>query len=94
LTSQFVAKDFAVSTLKILAVGFVLLCALLLSARRFGGRARPWVVAIFLPIWGLACAVNGALGVKGGYSPAVEVFAFALSFGLPAELAVPVTRSA
>lgn len=73
-------------TIKILALGFVLLAASL-----FGGRAMGSPVTgakVFLGLWFIGATVNMYLGVKkAGYSVAAEAPVFLVVYLVPASVA-------
>jgi len=79
-------------TLKILALGFILL-GFVLATIRFSGRwLRASYPALFITVWCLICFINAVAGVKAGYSMPLEGVVFALTFGLPAGLAWRIAR--
>jgi len=74
-------------TIKVLALGFVLLGAFLLIGRTVGDGARA--ALYFPPVWLAAAAINLWYGVaKAGYSLRDEAPIFLLIFALPAAAAL------
>jgi hypothetical protein len=73
-------------TVKVLAVGFLLLGILVLIGRAPGHGSRA--ALYFLPIWLIIAALNLWYGVaKAGYSVADEFPIFLLIFAVPAAVA-------
>jgi hypothetical protein len=76
-----------VHTIKVLALGFVLLGAFVLTGRALGNGSRA--ALFFLPAWLAAAAINLWYGVsKAGYSVADESPIFLLIFAVPAAVAL------
>ena len=74
-------------TIKVLALGFILLAAFLLLGRTMGSAARAPLY--FLPVWLFAAAINLWYGVaKAGYSVRDEAPIFLLIFAIPAVVAL------
>jgi hypothetical protein len=74
-------------TIKVLAVGFVLLGAFVLLGRTLGNGSKG--ALYFLPVWLAAAAVNMWLGVaKAGYSVRDEAPIFLLIFAVPSVVAL------
>jgi hypothetical protein len=74
-------------TVKVLAVGFVLLGILVLIGRPLGHRSRA--ALYFLPVWLTVAALNLWYGVaKAGYSIAEEFPIFLLIFAVPSAVAL------
>lgn len=74
-------------TLKVLAVGFVLLAIFVAVGRALGHGSRA--ALYFLPVWLTAAAVNLWYGVaKAGYSVADEFPIFLLIFAGPSAVAL------
>jgi hypothetical protein len=74
-------------TIKVLAVGFVLLAAFVLLGRTLGNGSKA--ALYFLPVWLAAAAINLWLGVaKAGYSVRDEAPIFLLIFAVPAVAAL------
>ncbi|MBN8920236.1 MAG: hypothetical protein J0H62_06010 [Rhizobiales bacterium] len=66
------------------AYGLVALGAFLLVA---------WLLATFIPVWGVAALINSAVGVMYAGIPLInEAGAFAVIFGVPAAVAWFVSR--
>jgi len=79
-------------TVKVIAIGFVLLAACMLIGRYVGG-GQSTVVArfalIFVALWFIGAGINMWLGVsKAGYSVAEEIPYFFIVFLIPAVLAL------
>ena len=74
-------------TLKILALGIVLLGSVLATLRVSGRWLRASHPALFITVWCLICLSNAVAGIQAGYSLPLEAAVFALTFGLPAGLA-------
>lgn len=78
-------------TLKIIAVGFLLLALCLLAGRWLGGSPAgmtrgAWV---FLPLWFIGAGINMWIGVsRAGYSVADEAPVFLIVFAVPAAAAL------
>jgi hypothetical protein len=76
-----------VHTIKVLAVGFVLLGAFVLLGRALGNGSKA--ALYFLPVWLAAAAINLWFGVaKAGYSVRDEAPIFLLIFAIPSVLAL------
>jgi hypothetical protein len=76
-----------VHTIKVLALGFVLLGAFVLLGRALGNGSRA--ALFFLPAWLAGAAINLWYGVsKAGYSVAEESPIFLLIFAVPAAVAL------
>lgn len=74
-------------TIKVLALGFVLLGAFVLIGRAFGNGSRA--ALYFLPLWLAAAVINLWFGVaKAGYSVKDEMPIFLLIFAVPAAAAL------
>jgi len=74
-------------TIKVLAVGFVLLGVFVLLGRALGNGSKA--ALYFLPVWLAAAAINLWLGVaKAGYSVRDEAPIFLLIFAVPSVLAL------
>jgi hypothetical protein len=74
-------------TIKVLALGFVLLGAFVLIGRALGNGSRA--ALYFLPLWLAAAAINLWFGVaKAGYSVKDEAPIFLLIFAVPAAVAL------
>ena len=74
-------------TIKVLAVGFVLLGAFVLSGRALGNGSKA--ALYFLPVWLAGAAINLWFGVaKAGYSVRDEAPIFLLIFAIPSALAL------
>ena len=74
-------------TIKVLAVGFVLLGAFVLIGRTLGNGSKT--ALYFLPVWLAAAAINLWFGVaKAGYSVSDEAPIFLLIFAVPSVLAL------
>ena len=74
-------------TLKVLAVGFVLLGIFVLIGRALGHGPRA--ALYFLPAWLVGAALNLSYGVaKAGYSIADEFPIFLLIFAVPSSVAL------
>jgi hypothetical protein len=74
-------------TIKVLALGFVLLGALLWIGRALGYGSKA--ALYFLPVWLAAAAINLWFGVtKAGYSVKDEAPIFLLVFAVPAAAAL------
>ena len=74
-------------TIKVLAVGFVLLGVFVLLGRALGNGSKA--ALYFLPVWLAAAAVNLWLGVaKAGYSVRDEAPIFLLIFAVPSAVAL------
>ncbi len=74
-------------TIKVLAVGFVLLGVFVLLGRTLGNGSKA--ALYFLPVWLAAAAINLWLGVtKAGYSVRDEAPIFLLIFAVPTVLAL------
>jgi hypothetical protein len=74
-------------TLKVLAVGFVLLGLFVLIGRALGNGPRA--ALYFLPVWLVGAALNLWFGVaKAGYSIADEFPIFLLIFAIPSSVAL------
>ncbi len=74
-------------TLKIIAIGFVVLIVFLLVGRALGNG--PKAALYFLPAWLIAASVNLWYGVtRGGYSVQDEAPIFLLVFAVPAVVAL------
>jgi hypothetical protein len=74
-------------TIKVLAVGFVLLGAFVLLGRTLGNGSKA--ALYFLPVWLAAAAINMWLGVaKAGYSVRDEAPIFLLIFAVPSVVAL------
>ncbi len=74
-------------TIKVLAVGFVLLGAFVLLGRALGNGSKA--ALYFLPVWLAAAAINLWFGVaKAGYSVRDEAPIFLLIFAIPSVLAL------
>jgi hypothetical protein len=74
-------------TLKVLAVGFVLLGLFVLIGRALGNGSRA--ALYFLPVWLVGAALNLWFGVaKAGYSIADEFPIFLLIFAIPSSVAL------
>ena len=74
-------------TIKVLALGFVLLGAFLLIGRALGHGSRA--ALYFLPVWLAGAAINLWFGVaKAGYSMRDEAPIFLLIFAIPSALAL------
>ncbi|HEV7703237.1 MAG TPA: hypothetical protein VGO46_03050 [Gemmatimonadaceae bacterium] len=78
-------------TIKVIAIGCVLLVLCLVAGRTFGGSTGNGLVLgakIFLPLWLVGAGINMWLGVsKAGYSVADEAPVFLLVFAVPAAIA-------
>jgi hypothetical protein len=79
-------------TLKILALGFVLLGSVLALIRFSGRWLRASHPALFISGWCLICFASAVSGIQAGYSISLEGAVFALTFGLPSGLAWLITR--
>jgi hypothetical protein len=76
-----------VHTIKVLAVGFVLLGVFVLIGRTLGNGSKA--ALYFLPVWLAAAAINLWFGVaKAGYSVRDEAPIFLLIFAIPSVLAL------
>jgi hypothetical protein len=74
-------------TIKVLAVGFVMLGAFVLLGRALGNGSKA--ALYFLPVWLAAAAINMWLGVaKAGYSVRDEAPIFLLIFAVPSVVAL------
>jgi hypothetical protein len=74
-------------TIKVLAVGFVLLGVFVLLGRALGNGSKA--ALYFLPVWLAAAAINLWFGVaKAGYSVRDEAPIFLLIFAIPSVLAL------
>jgi hypothetical protein len=74
-------------TIKVLAVGFVLLGIFVLIGRPLGHGSRP--ALYFLPVWLTVAALNLWFGVtKAGYTVADEFPIFLLIFAIPSAVAL------
>jgi hypothetical protein len=74
-------------TLKVLAVGFVLLGLFVLIGRALGNGSRA--ALYFLPVWLVGAALNLWFAVaKAGYSIADEFPIFLLIFAIPSSVAL------
>jgi hypothetical protein len=74
-------------TIKVLAVGFVLLGVFVLLGRALGNGSKA--ALYFLPVWLAAAAINLWLGVaKAGYSVRDEAPIFLLIFAVPSAVAL------
>jgi hypothetical protein len=74
-------------TIKVLAVGFVLLGIFVLLGRALGQGSRA--ALYFLPVWLAVAALNLWYGVtKAGYSVADEFPIFLLIFAVPSAVAL------
>jgi hypothetical protein len=74
-------------TIKVLAVGFVLLGLFVLIGRALGNGSRA--ALYFLPVWLVGAALNLWYGVaKAGYSIADEFPIFLLIFAIPSSVAL------
>jgi hypothetical protein len=74
-------------TLKVIAVGFILLGAFVLAGRVLG--SMPKAAIYFLPVWLIGTAVNLWYGVThAGYSVKDEAPIFLLVFAVPAIMAL------
>ena len=74
-------------TIKVLAVGFVLLGLFVLLGRALGNGSKA--ALSFLPVWLAAAAINLWLGVaKAGYSVRDEAPIFLLIFAVPSAVAL------
>jgi hypothetical protein len=74
-------------TLKVLAVGFVLLAAFVLLGRALGNGSKA--ALYFLPVWLAGAAINLWIGVaKAGYSVRDEAPIFLLIFAIPSAVAL------
>jgi hypothetical protein len=74
--------------LALLALTFGLVHLLGKGSRRI--RAR--ILAAFVLLWGMLCAINVAKGLEAGYEVNEEAIAFAVTFGLPAAIAIWLAR--
>jgi hypothetical protein len=84
---QHSAGEKPVHTIKVLALGFVLLGAFLLIGRTLGIGAKT--ALYFLPVWLFAAAINLWYGVaKAGYSVRDEAPIFLVIFIIPAAMAL------
>jgi hypothetical protein len=80
-------------TIKVIAVGFVLLAICLAAGRIIGGGAQPSLLAraalVFVALWFVGAGINMWLGVsKAGYSVAEEAPIFFVVFLIPAAVAL------
>jgi hypothetical protein len=76
-----------VHTIKVLAVGFVLLGVFVLIGRSLGNGSKA--ALYFLPVWLAAAAINMWFGVaKAGYSVRDEAPIFLLIFAVPSVVAL------
>ena len=74
-------------TIKVLAVGFVLLGVFVVLGRVLGNGSKA--ALYFLPVWLAAAAINLWLGVaKAGYSVRDEAPIFLLIFAVPSAVAL------
>lgn len=74
-------------TIKVLALGFVLLGAFIWIGRAFGNGSRA--ALYFLPLWLAAAVINLWFGVaKAGYSVKDEMPIFLFIFAVPAAAAL------
>ena len=74
-------------TIKVLAVGFVLLGVFVLLGRALGNESKA--ALYFLPVWLAAAAINLWFGVaKAGYSVRDEAPIFLLIFAVPSAVAL------
>jgi hypothetical protein len=74
-------------TIKVLAVGFVLLGVFVLLGRALGNGSKA--ALYFLPVWLAAAAINLWFGVaKAGYSVRDEAPIFLLIFAVPSAVAL------
>jgi mannitol-specific phosphotransferase system IIBC component len=73
-------------TLKVLAIGFLLLGLSLLGGRLIqGSRGIAIGALVFLPLWLIGASINMYIGVKrAGYTPAQERPLFLIVFLVPA----------
>jgi hypothetical protein len=80
-------------TIKVIAVGFLLLAGCLLIGRLVGGASSGASLAtaakVFIPLWLVAAAVNMWIGVsRAGYTVADEAPIFLVVFAVPAAVAL------
>jgi hypothetical protein len=80
-------------TIKVIAVGCLLLAGCLLIGRLVGGASSGASLAtaakVFIPLWLVAAAVNMWIGVsRAGYTVADEAPIFLVVFAVPAALAL------
>jgi hypothetical protein len=80
-------------TLKVIAVGFVLLALCLVAGRLMGGAAQPTALArsalVFVGLWFVGAGINMWLGVtRAGYSVKEEIPFFFIVFLIPAVVAL------
>jgi len=80
-------------TIKVIAVGFVLLVVCLVFGRLAGGAGHPAALArsalVFIPLWLIGAGINMWLGVsKAGYSVKEEIPYFFIVFLIPAAVAL------
>jgi hypothetical protein len=74
-------------TLKVIAVGFILLAAFVLVGRALG--SMPKAAVYFLPVWLIGTVINLWYGVShAGYSVKEEAPIFLLVFAVPAIMAL------
>ena len=74
-------------TIKVIALGFLLLAVCLLMGRSLGGPGAGIAngAKVFIPLWFIGAGVNLWLGVsKAGYSVAEESPVFVAVFAIPA----------
>jgi hypothetical protein len=80
-------------TVKVIALGFVLLAICLAAGRIIGGSAQPSLLAraalVFVALWFVGAGINMWVGVsKAGYSVAEEAPIFFVVFLIPAAVAL------
>lgn len=79
-------------TIKVLAIGFVLLAVCVLAARLLGGPQPAYMARaalVFIGLWLVGAGINMWIGVsKAGYSVAEEAPIFLLVFSIPAAVAL------
>ena len=80
-------------TIKIIALGFVILALCLIASRLIGGASQSMVLAraalVFIALWFIGAGINMWLGVtRAGYSVREEIPYFLIVFLVPATVAL------
>jgi hypothetical protein len=82
-------------TIKVIAIGFVLLAVCLVAGRLLGGAGQSTLLArsalVFVAVWFVGAGINMWLGVsRAGYSVSEEAPIFLVVFLIPAAVALVV----
>ena len=80
-------------TVKVIAIGFVLLALCLIAGRLMAGAGQPALLArsalVFVALWFVGAGINMWLGVvRAGYSVKEEIPFFFIVFLIPAAVAL------